>query len=151
MSAIFLALWSIIVSNFITRYLSMLLQHSRQYPQLMESGEEQGALLDLAFPSCCEAAAKLSGCKSEVRRGAEGQDTSQRVAQQSSVPVQQKALCCLLKEATNYQSKMLVYTGTFMSLRNGLRSPVSSQRPSQVFLDYLIKYTCVPVKMQTHE
>lgn len=122
MSALFLALQSIVVSNFITRYLSTLLQHSRQYPQLMESGEEQGALLDLAFPSCCREADKVSCCKGEVRRRVEGQDTSQLVVQQSSVPVRQKAVCCLFKEATNYQSKMLMYTGTFVSPRNGLQS-----------------------------
>ena len=134
MSGLFLALQSIVVSNFITGYLSPLLQHSRQYPQLMESGEEQGALLDLAFLSCCRAAAKFSGCTGEVRRRVEGQDRSQWVARQSSIPVQQKAVCSLFKETTNYQSKMLVYTGPFVSLRNGLQS-VSNQRSSELFLD----------------
>jgi len=66
----------------------MPLEHSRQYPQLMESGEEQGALLHLAFSSCCRAAAKLSSHEGEVRGRAEGQDTSQRVARHSWVPAQ---------------------------------------------------------------
>lgn len=67
---------------------------------------------------------------------------SQGVAQQSQVPVQQKAVCCLFKEATNYHSKVLECTDTFLSLGNGLQS----QHPTRD----LQKYFLVPRKIYLH-